>query len=324
VAREVRSLATAMLAQGVAAEQLMQFVSTLNDAVTQRGIELALREHDVAGSGFCWMGLGSEGRNEQTLATDQDNAIVFPDLPAMERDALRARLLAFADRVNRLLDSCGFPLCRGEIMARNPRWCLSLGEWRDKFDDWSLNVDPEALLNASIFFDFRALYGESGLVERLRAFLLGAIKDRPAFLRQMAANALQVRPPLGLFGDIVVGGVSGDTIDLKVQGARPFIDCARVLALSAGVSAVSTAGRLRETGPRIRMSADETATAIGAFHFIQMLRLRNQDSLEHGAGATEPNRVDPNSLNSLDRRILKEVLRQARKLQNRVALDFQL
>jgi len=302
VAREVRSLATAMLAQGVAAEQLMQFVSTLNDGVTQRAIELAMREHDVAGSGFCWMGLGSEGRNEQTLATDQDNAIVFPDLPPGERDALRARLMAFADQVNRSLDACGFPLCRGDIMARNRRWCLSLGEWCDKFEDWSLNVDPEALLNASIFFDFRALHGDASLVDRLRDFLLGAVRDRPVFLRQMAVNALQVRPPLGLFGDIVLGGASGDTIDLKTQGARPFVDCARILALSAGVGAVSTAERLRVTGPCIRMSADEVATAIGAFHFIQMLRLRNQDSLDRGTAAAEPNRLDPHTLNSLDRR----------------------
>jgi CBS domain-containing protein len=324
VAREVRSLATAMLAQGVAAEQLTQFVSTLNDGVTQRAIELALREHDVSESGFCWMGLGSEGRNEQTLATDQDNAIIFPDMPARERDALRARLLVFADQVNRTLDACGFPLCRGDIMARNPRWCLSLGEWCDKFSDWSRNADPEALLNASIFFDFRALYGDASLVERLRTFLLEAVKERPAFLHQMAVNALQVRPPLGFFGDVVVGGVKGDTIDMKGQGSRTFVDCARILALSAGVGAVSTADRLRETGPRIRMSADEVGTAIDAFHFIQMLRLRNQESLDRGAATSEPNRIDPHSLNSLDRRILKEALRQARKLQNRVALDYRV
>jgi CBS domain-containing protein len=237
---------------------------------------------------------------------------------------LRARLLVFADQVNRTLDACGFPLCRGDIMARNPRWCLSLGEWCDKFGDWSRNPDPEALLNASIFFDFRALYGDASLVERLRTFLLEAVKERPAFLHQMAVNALQVRPPLGFFGDVVVGGAKGDTIDLKGQGSRTFVDCARILALAAGVGAVSTADRLRETGPRIRMSADEVGTAIDAFHFIQMLRLRNQESLDRGAATSEPNRIDPHSLNSLDRRILKEALRQARKLQNRVALDYRV
>jgi CBS domain-containing protein len=186
------------------------------------------------------------------------------------------------------------------------------------------NADPEALLNATIFFDFRALHGDASLVERLREFLLSRVKDRPAFLRQMAANALQVRPPLGLFGDIVVEDDEGGTIDLKKQVARPFVDCARILALSAGVGAVSTVERLRGAGPRIRMGEDDVSTAIDAFQFVQMLRLRSQDSLERGTGASEPNRLDPDTLNSLDRRILREALRQARKLQNRVALDYQL
>jgi len=322
VAREVRELGTAMLAQGVAAEQLTQFVSALNDAVTERAIELALRDHDVAGTGFCWMGLGSEGRNEQTLATDQDNAIIFPDGEGKDPGATRAKLLAFANQVNLALDACGFPLCKGDVMARNPSWCLSLAEWLRRFDDWIHNSNPEALLNASIFFDFRAIYGDASLVDRLREFLLANVKDRPVFLRQMAANALQTRPPLGLFGDIVGG--EGGTIDLKKQASRVFVDCARILSLAAGVGAVSTAERLRGTSRGSRTGNDEFATAVDAFQFIQMLRLRAQDSLDRGSGTSEPNRIDPGSLNSLDRRILRESLRQARKLQNRVALDYQL
>jgi CBS domain-containing protein len=209
-------------------------------------------------------------------------------------------------------------------MARNPQWCLALPEWQDRFDDWMRNADPEALLNATIFFDFRALHGDESLVERLREFLLAKVKDRPAFLRQMAANSLQVRPPLGLFGDIVVESDEGGTIDLKKQVSRVFVDCARILSLASGVEAVSTVERLRGAGPRIRMSEDDVSTAIDAFQFVQMLRLRSQDSLERGSGASEPNRLDPETLNSLDRRILREALRQARKLQNRVALDYQL
>jgi CBS domain-containing protein len=209
-------------------------------------------------------------------------------------------------------------------MARNPSWCLSLAEWFSRFDDWIRNSDPVALLNASIFFDFRSLHGDAALVDRLREFLIENVKDRPVFLRQMASNAVQTRPPLGLFGDIVVQGGEGGTIDLKSQASRVFVDCARILALAAGVGAVSTAERLRATGPKIRMSEDDVATAIDAFQFIQMLRLRSQDSLDRGSGSAEPNRIDPETLNSLDRRILREALRQARKLQNRVALDYQL
>ncbi len=134
-------------------------------------------------------------------------------------------------------------------MARNPAWCLSLGEWFARFDDWIRNSDPEALLNASIFFDFRALHGDATLVDRLRAFLLENVKDRPVFLRQMAANAVQTRPPLGFFGDIVGG--DGGTVDLKRQAARVFVDCARILALASGVGEVSTIERLRASDPKL-------------------------------------------------------------------------
>lgn len=325
-AREVRSLGAAMLAQGVSAEQLTQFLSALNDGVAERAIELALRVDDVSDTGFCWLGLGSEGRGEQTLATDQDNAIIFPDRDGVDREATRKRLLAFADRVNVMLDHCGYPLCKGDIMARNPQWCLSLAEWKQRFDDWIRNSDPQALLNSSIFFDFRLLHGDEALVDSLRQFLLGAVKGRPVFLRQMAANAIQVRPPIGFFGGIVVEKDEGGTVDLKKQAARVFVDCARILSLAAGVGAVSTVDRLRGVAPVLKMSDDEVGSAIDSFHFIQMLRLRRQDGLEREGGGSgdEPNRVDPEALSPLDRRILREALRQARKLQNRVALDYQL
>ncbi len=323
VARDVRGLAGNLLAQGTAAEALMQLVTTLNDAIVARAIELALAEHPVGDLGFAWIGLGSEGRTEQTLATDQDNAIVFPD-EAGEPQAVRPRLLAFAAEVNAILDACGFPLCQGEVMAGNPKWCLSLAEWKDRFDDWTRNAHPQALLNASIFFDFRTLWGEPTLAERLREFLLGQVEPRPAFLRQMAANALTVRPPLGLLGDIVVEDSAGGTLDLKMHASRPFVDAARILALAAGVGATSTIERLRRAGPRLRMSADDVATAVEAFLFVQMLRLRLQEEGGFGGAEKHRNRLDPETLHALDRRILKEALRQARKLQNRIALDYQL
>jgi CBS domain-containing protein len=320
VAREVRGLGATMFAQGVSAEAILQFVTALNDAIVLRVTELAASDHGVDGLGWCWMGLGSEGRMEQTLATDQDNAIIFPDGDAADREARRQRLLAFADRANRMLDACGFPLCKGDIMARNPLWCLTSTEWAERFDGWMRNADPTALMNAAIFFDLRALAGDDSLVERLRDFLLAQVKDRPAFLRQMAANALQVRPPLGIFGDI---RADDGTIDLKTQASRPFVDAARIFALATGVPDTSTAGRLRSAGERLRASPEESSSMVEAFHFIQMLRLRNQEEVER-LGAGSPNRLDPSRLSDLDRRILRDALRRARKVQNRLALDYQL
>ena len=117
-------------------------------------------------------------------------------------NAARARLAPFARAVNATLDACGFPLCEGGIMARNQKWCLSAAEWRVRFGEWIRNPDPEALLNADIFFDFRALWGKGELADDLRAWLSAVAADAQGFLRMMARNALESRPPLGFFGGV--------------------------------------------------------------------------------------------------------------------------
>ncbi len=337
---DVRQMAAALVGQGVAAEQLTQFVTTMNDAIVGRALSLARAECAPPAVPWCWMGLGSEGRMEQTLATDQDNSIIFSTADggadAQEIERTRAGLLAFAAVVNQILNDVGFPLCRGDIMAKNPQWCMSEAEWRDRFGEWMRAISSKALLNAAIFFDFRALHGDVELVDNLKLWLVGTVVKQPLFLRQMAVNALQVRPPLAFiefFRDFAESDADHpDTMDLKIYAARPFIDAARILALANNVGATNTADRLRLVGPKIRMAEDECNAYVDAFHFIQLLRLRIQplqplavDVAEKtGTAAINPNRIDLNSLNELDRRILKESLRQARKLQSRLELDFQI
>ena len=339
-AGEVRRLAGALLAQGVGAEQLTQLVTTLNDALAGRALALAALENAPPNAEWCWIGLGSEGRMEQTLATDQDNALIF-DLPdGDDLGETRAAFLKFADSANQILDRCGFPLCKGNIMARNPKWCLTRAEWRKTFADWLATPHPEALLNASIFFDFRPLHGETTLADDLRQWLNQQATSHAMFYLLMTQNALQVRPPLGLLRDfVVVDSELPGTIDLKKYGARPFVDAARIFALKHGVSASNTAERIRLAAPSMRMPPDEAAAIVDGFHFIQLLRLRNQEDVELAEHASKdasqediatanarkanPNRIDPDALNALDRRILKEALRQARKLQSRLEMDFQ-
>ncbi len=344
-AADVRHMSVALLGQGVAAEQLTQFVTTMNDAIVGRALALAAQLAVPPDVAWCWIGLGSEGRMEQTLATDQDNAIIFADDPARDgpaTEATRAALLQFAARANALLDQAGFPLCRGDIMAQNPKWCLSATEWRAVFVHWLSGASPQALLNAAIFFDFRALHGDAGLAAALREWLTevlaAPVGAHKSFLRNMAVNALHVRPPLGILRDFVdVDETHPGTIDLKKFGARPFIDAARILALIHGVRATNTADRLHSAMRQMRVANEEVNAYVDAFHFIQLLRLRNAEAMAHQAGQhagaahvttgkadANPNRVVIESLNELDRRILKEALRQARKLQSRLELDFQL
>ena len=319
--RDIRQLALNLIAQGIGAEQLTQFISALNDALTRRIIVLAREHHDLLGIEFGWFAFGSEGRHEQTLSTDQDNGIVFRVMEGQAVDGARKRLLAFAQSVNESLAACGFPLCKGNIMASNPELCLTLDEWKSRFGDWIREPDPQALLNASIFFDFRILYGNERFEDQLRSWLNKTVKGNSAFLRMMAVNALKVLPPLGRIRDFVLE--DDGTIDLKKSGARLFVDVARILALRTGVDSSSTVQRLRQASAKIGISPEEVDAMIDGFNFIQLLRLRSQH-LETEHDTPEDNRIDPESLNELDRRILKEAFRQARKLQLRLKLDYQI
>jgi CBS domain-containing protein len=323
-ATDIRSMAHNMMAQGVAAEQLTQFISTFNDLLTARVVDLELMANQLNPDDLCWIALGSEGRYEQTLNTDQDNALIFKVPEGMDANMVREQLLPVAKRINDTLNACGYPLCKGKVMASNPQWCMSLEEWKGTFANWVTNSSQEALLNASIFFDFRALYGKNELADELREWLLAIARDNGRFLHQMAVDAMSIQPPLGLVRDFVLG--KENKLDLKLNGITPFVNTARIFSLASGVAHTSTLQRLRSSALKMKIPAAEIEAWIDAFLFIQVLRLRHHDE-EKAKGIKDEdldNLIDPEQLNELDRRILKEAFRQARKLQLRLALEYRL
>lgn len=321
-ADDIRRLASRTLAEGGAAEQLTQMISTLNDHLTMRLIELTAEEFSLPRVPWCWLAFGSEGRYEQTLATDQDNGIAFAAPPG-EEETIRQALLPFAREVNQRLDACGFPLCKGKVMASNPQLCLSVEEWQQRFASWLRSSTPQALLDATIYFDFRPIFGAEELAERLRDWLRQHIPGATLFLRFMAENALRVRPPLGMIRDFSFDDHKQfpHTIDLKGSGTRLFVDVARILALANGIDATSTAERLRAAAAANKLGGEDVEAMLRGFYFIQQLRLRVQ---QEGTPAGLANRVDPDQLNELDRLILREALKQAKKLQGRIQLDYRL
>jgi len=320
-AEDIRQLAHNMLAQGITAEQLTQIISTLNDLLTTRIIELELEADPAAAAiEFCWLALGSEGRLEQTLNTDQDNGILFTVPDGQNAETIRAVMLPFARRINMALAECGFPLCNGEVMASNPKWCLSLAEWKDTFDKWIYHGAPMNLLHSTIFFDFRPLFGATHLADDLRQWLGETAAKNTRFLHQLAVNALRNKPPLGIVRDFVT---SDGLIDLKLNGITPFVDASRIFSLAHGVGATNTLQRLRDAGEKLRITSSDIDAYCDAFLFIQLLRLRlHHEQCQGGEKLT--NKVDPDTLNALDSRILREAFRQARKLQTKLALDYQV
>jgi len=323
--RDIASLTGNLIAQGVAAEHLARVITSLNDGVSQRVLDLVQSEFAIGSVPWCWLALGSEGRCEQTMVSDQDNAIIF-DPPEGQTEEVRQRLLPFATAVNQALATLGFPLCRGNIMAGNPACCLSVREWRARFADWMREPTAQALLNANIFFDLRPLFGATALAEELRTWVLNRAGDQRLFLGLLTENALQSEPPLGLIRAFRTDDADfPGRVDLKTQGTRLFVDAARVFALEFGIAETHTAQRLRFGMRRVNLPERDLAGLIQSFEFLQLLRFRAQSgglAVEHAdhsspidSRSSDHNRIDPYTLSDPDQRLLKEAFRQARNLQ---------
>ena len=317
-ADDIRQFARNLLGQGIQARQLTTLISHLNDVLTARLIEIYVAKHQLNMTQFAWIALGSEGRSEQTIATDQDNALVFSDT---ESESQRAIYLCFANEVNWALDECGYPLCKGNIMANNPKLCLSQQEWLTRFSRWIEQGNPQDLLNASIFFDLRPLAGNADLLIPLKDYVRTKAAAIPRFIKLLADNSLNTRVPLNWLGGIEFTEIDGKkTIDLKLQGTAIIVDVARIYSLAHGIEVTNTRERLAAVGRALNIPESESAAWITAFEFLQTQRLAVQIGEARVTG--NPNVVDIDSLNSVDRSILKEALLQARSLQQLLQLDY--
>lgn len=323
-AAQIRHFARHLLTQGLAARAVTEMLSHLNDLLTERLVQLTATAHGLDLGRATWLAFGSEGRSEQTIATDQDNGLVLAD---EVDDAERERWLAMAREVNLGLDACGYPLCKGNVMAGNPELCLRQRDWLALFARWMEQGAPEDLLRASIYFDLRPLAGDAALAGPLRALITQRARELPRFRKQLADNALRMRPALNWRGAIDATR-DGDAawVDLKMGGTAVFVDAARLFALAQGVVATGTRERLLGSAAAMKVRDAEARGWVDAFEWLQMLRLRRQvgDGADAGSGApaAQPNRVDLRTLGAIDERLLKEALRMARSLQQRIELDY--
>ena len=239
---------------------------------------------------------------------------------------MRGKLLPLAKAINIALDQCGFTLCKGNIMAGNPDLCLSRNEWSARFSKFVRDASPENLLYSTIYFDLRSIWGPEDGVKQLLQELLQLIADDKAFQRLLASNALQHRPPLGgLFRDFELGkrGAEKDTLDLKIKGLTPFVDGIRVLALSHGIETANTMERIRELVKKRVIERLDGDAYIEAYHFIQLIRMQQHQAQSRNL-LTYSNRIYPDDLNQLDRRILRESFRQAQRLQSSLSFRYKL
>ena len=306
----VADMARALLAGGLEPSRIAGLVARLNDALLTRILRWAEADLGPAPCPYAWIVFGSEGRMEQTLLTDQDNAIVHAD----DGEEARRYFAAMAELANRDLTRAGFPRCPGGYMAEN--WHGPLSEWRARFAGWIDNPVPDSLLAASIFFDFRPVYGGLSLAP-LEELLRAAGKQR-TFLAAMAKSALEFKPPAGLLLRISKGS---SELDVKLSGISPIVFLARCYGLEAGSPARGTVARLDAAVEAGLIGNEVRANLAEAYRFLLWLRLREQ--LKRIAqGERAGNALTFSALSAAERSRLREAFRAIRDWQETAAFHY--
>jgi CBS domain-containing protein len=320
---KLEKLVIHLVGTGIETKDLVQTVAHLNDRLLVRLIEMVreARYPDLTDR-FAFLALGSEGRQEQTLATDQDNAIVYPDdLSTEERD----RLAAFSvDLIDNLI-AIGVPACKGGIMAKNDAWRRSLSDWKKVLEKWLRTPTPENILFGSMFFDLRTLYGDPLFEDELKKHITALLRANNMFLAHSAANAVGFKPPLTFFGRIKrkKRGPHRGSIEVKKAGVFPITEGIKAMALQSGISDGGTRSRVLGLEMAGILRPKQAENLIAAFDFLVTLRLRAQ-LIAIEEGRTPSNYLPLDRLNRIEEGRLKLALEEVENFQGFLRSRFHL
>ncbi len=309
--------------------QINRLITDVADLTLDKAIEIALQKFGPPPTEFCFLVMGSQGRREQTLVTDQDNAILYADLEPENAESANKYFLKFGEFVCNLLNSCHYNFCQGNIMAKNPALCQPLSQWKKMFSDWVNTMEAEDLLQANIFFDFRAAIPvpcrneKTGhMVEELHSHLEHELQQSNRFFFLMARNILQYEPPIGVFGSFIVKTVDHnvDVLDIKAV-MNLIVDFARIYSLKHNIRERNTHERLRILRDHEILTDHSYDEIKIAYSYLMRFRLDKQaGAIDHGAAPS--NFVSPDLLTSIDQRILKEIFAQIKNFQVKLSYDF--
>jgi len=316
---QIRSL----IVGGAKAKNLTRFITTVSSTILAKLIEYTIDELGQPPVEFAFMILGSEGRREQTLKTDQDNAIIYKDVPKKDEPEVKEYFLKFGEKVCTLLDQAGYVFCKGNVMAMNPKWCQSLLTWKKYFSGWIHAAEGKDLLDASIFFDFRTGYGNNDFIDSLHRHLFDSLEGWPGFFRHLTENAMYFRPPLGFFRNFVVEskGKHRDAFDIK-SAMMPIVDFARIYALKNKIEETNTLERLRQLNIKKVLSRQQYKEIERAYSFLLQLRLARQITSMIDEKAEPDNYINPKALTRIEQKMLKEIFIRIEKFQSKLSFDF--
>jgi CBS domain-containing protein len=302
----------ALVRAGVAATDIGRVLALASDTATSRLLQLVMAAEGEPPAAWSWMALGSVARKEQSLASDQDNALAYAAAAAPGADAFFARV---AEQVNSALERCGFGPDNSDVLARNRQWRMSDEEWQRVFSDCLEHPDRSHLVRAAVAFDFRHVTGGLDIVRPLASIQRKA-PNHPDFIRRLARTATDFTPPLGRRGKLATA--RDGTIDLKKQGIVPIVNLARFHALSAGVTISPTLDRLAAAETAGQLDRETASALREAFELVMRLRIEHQAE-QANRGVPPDDRLDPSSLPPLTRSQMVDAFRLVAAAQKQLA-----
>ncbi len=310
----LREYVRLLIENGADIQAVSHATTVVSDGVVSRLMDMAIEDLGPPPCSFVFMALGSEGRAEQTLLTDQDNAIVYADAPESgNAEEVHAYFLALGERVCNDLDSVGYAFCKGDVMAKNPKWCRPLRTWKEYFSEWVNTAHPQDLLEVSIFFDFRGVYGDEKLTQQLREHVFSALGRNTSVFLYLSQNALRVKPPTRQFK-------AAEEVDSK-WALLPIVDIARIYALKNRIPVTNTLERLARLHERDVFSTPRYRDIRHAYAFLMTQRFRRQAAMLD-KNSTPDNMIDTHALSEIETLVLRRVLSQIEDFQSKLNLDF--
>ncbi|MDP5172214.1 MAG: DUF294 nucleotidyltransferase-like domain-containing protein [Bacteroidia bacterium] len=312
-----------LIERGAKPEIVNQIVSSISDVIAINIVERSVRVLGTPPAPFVFMALGSEGRREQTLSTDQDNAIIYEDVEPERREHVRDYFLRLGERVSDDLNMVGFEYCSGGLMAKNPKWNHSLSHWKSRYTTWVQEPTPNNVMIGSTFFDCRAIYGSAALWEDLRGHILGLLThNSQGFLGQLARAALINKPPLTFFGNLLFEDLEDKKKVLNIKRAMQTIsDFARINALKHGLIVTNTGERLLELRKKEVLQEDEYRELHQSFYFMMRLRLTHQAG-QMAATISPDNFLSNEEVSRIEKVTLKQIFRLIETYQKRIGLVY--
>ncbi|MEJ7587949.1 MAG: DUF294 nucleotidyltransferase-like domain-containing protein [Ferruginibacter sp.] len=319
----VPQLVVQLLDRGVHAAIVNQVITAVSDTIAIKVIETVTRELGEPPAKFVFMVLGSEGRKEQTLKTDQDNAIIYEDKANEHRDEVREYFLKLASQVSDHLNTIGFSYCTGGFMAQNPKWTHSLSHWKKNYQSWINESVPETVMQISTFFDCRYLFGNEAIMKELEVFLDEQLQNpMERLFHFMAKNALQYEPPLTFFKNIRTFKVDEkEVFDIK-KSMTPIVDLVRVYALKNQIFEPNTGERLKALKDKQIFTENEVTELLQSYYFLMGLRLKTQSNRIIRDHAQTDNYIIPQHLSRIDQLSLKEIFKTIENFQLRIRMQF--